>query len=127
MCGGRRRRDDLREGSTELASPGAMPVALAAAVLVFVAFETTWYSTGRMYLGGFAVVNLAAAVVIAHVFANQSSLLSRSLSQRTLVWLGKRSYGLYLFLRPPSFSCCLPQDWVSAASAAMQRSSSISQ
>ena len=79
---------------------GATPVALAAgAVLVFVAFETTWIDR-RMYLGGFAVVNLAAAVVIAHVFANQSSLLSRSLSQRTLVWLGKRSYGLYLFHAP---------------------------
>jgi peptidoglycan/LPS O-acetylase OafA/YrhL len=53
-----------------------------------------------VFLGGLSLVALCSAVVIAHVVANEHSLLTHALRQRPVVWIGARSYGMYLFHIP---------------------------
>jgi Predicted acyltransferases len=49
---------------------------------------------------GFGTVSLAAAIVIARVISEQDSLLVANLSVSPLAWLGKVSYGFYLWHYP---------------------------
>jgi len=59
----------------------------------------THYSgtTGRLYHGGFLVFSLLTAVAVATLAVDTRSPLSRLLSIRPLPWIGRISYGLYLW------------------------------
>jgi len=52
-----------------------------------------------LYQGGFLTVALVTAVLLA-VVAHPSSLLGRAFALPVLVWIGKRSYGIYLWHWP---------------------------
>jgi peptidoglycan/LPS O-acetylase OafA/YrhL len=53
-----------------------------------------------LYRGGFALGGLAVAAVLAHCVLRPQALLARVLSVAPLVWLGKISYGVYLWHWP---------------------------
>ena len=52
----------------------------------------------RMFLGGFTVVALAAATILTAALGG--GMLARFLSHPVFVWIGRRSYGLYLWHYP---------------------------
>ena len=53
-----------------------------------------------MYLGGFTLVAIAAAVVIAQVLVGLPKGINRVLTSAGLVWVGRLSYSLYLWHIP---------------------------
>ncbi|MDP9226664.1 MAG: acyltransferase, partial [Actinomycetota bacterium] len=79
---------------------GKWPVALAAgAVLLVVAF--TYGPNDRfVYVGGLSAVAVCSAAIIGHVVSAQRSWVARTLALSPLVWVGSRSYGMYLFHIP---------------------------
>ncbi|MGH3615115.1 MAG: acyltransferase family protein [Pseudonocardia sp.] len=74
--------------------------AAMALALLAVALITTSEFVDALYVeGGFAKVGLLTAVVIAAV-AYPGTRISEGLGRRPLVWLGQRSYGVYLYHWP---------------------------
>jgi peptidoglycan/LPS O-acetylase OafA/YrhL len=53
-----------------------------------------------MYAIGWALVNVAGAVIVAHLVLSTDSFVTRGLSRKSIAWVGKRSYGAYLFHLP---------------------------
>lgn len=81
-----------------LRKPWFTTFALALIVAVF-----TW-STGESFKGGwraatigFTLMSASAGLLIVALFLNEDSILSRLLSVRPIVFVGKISYGIYLF------------------------------
>jgi peptidoglycan/LPS O-acetylase OafA/YrhL len=74
----------------------------AAALALLVAFVLLPFGQVNdfYYHGGSTAVALGSAVLIAACMAGPSSALSRLLSTRPMVWIGRRSYGIYLW-NPP--------------------------
>ncbi len=56
-------------------------------------------SRGSTYLFGLTAVSLASAVLVVHA-VRHTSPVTRALSLPLLVWVGRRSYGVYLFHYP---------------------------
>ncbi|MGH8985153.1 MAG: acyltransferase family protein, partial [Acidimicrobiia bacterium] len=75
-------------------------LALAAAAYLLVAFVVITDTDSWMYRGGYAVFHVAVAVVIAAVIQPGHFVLRQILSTRVFVWIGKISYGLYLWHWP---------------------------
>lgn len=53
-----------------------------------------------LFRGGFFVVDLASVALIAAAVHPSSFIVSRTLGNPVFVWLGRRSYGFYLFHWP---------------------------
>jgi peptidoglycan/LPS O-acetylase OafA/YrhL/CubicO group peptidase (beta-lactamase class C family) len=84
-----RRRDAILEGA------GALALAL-----LLVAYALLHEQHPLLYLGGFQIVTLATAAVIAATTAPGARLLPALLEARPLRWIGRRSYSLYLWHWP---------------------------
>ena len=82
----------------ELLARPVVPVLaiVGALVLLF----TTPHGATWLYLGGYPAVGLMFAGLIGAVVAAPTSAVTRALSVRPLLWLGRRSYAFYLWHVP---------------------------
>ena len=62
-----------------------------------------------------AGVIVSAAAVVGHIALVDSSPVERLLSARPLVWVGERSYGIYLYHFPIIFGIFVPLGWLASA------------
>jgi peptidoglycan/LPS O-acetylase OafA/YrhL len=76
------------------------PLALAAGATLLVFAIQAAPRDPLVYKGGLFGVVVCSAAVIAHVVCADRSWLTRLLAVRPLVWVGARSYGMYLFHIP---------------------------
>jgi peptidoglycan/LPS O-acetylase OafA/YrhL len=83
-----------------------LPVVVLA--LLALAVHGLRFDSVAPYEYGIALVNVAAAVLIAHVVLAPGSAIARLLALRPLAWIGARSYGIYLY-HFPIFLCVAPQ------------------
>jgi peptidoglycan/LPS O-acetylase OafA/YrhL len=68
-----------------------------AGLLVVAAVAVSMANVPAKFLVAPALLGLAVAQVVPYLVDHPTSLLSRAMSPRWLVWVGKRSYGLYLW------------------------------
>jgi peptidoglycan/LPS O-acetylase OafA/YrhL len=80
--------------------------ALVVVVLLFLAVvvDRADIYSNWMYLGGWPAVNLAIAVLLAHIYVRDRAVVPRVLAIRPFVWIGRRSYGIYLLHLPIFFA-----------------------
>jgi peptidoglycan/LPS O-acetylase OafA/YrhL len=79
----------------------ASPLCLVVLVVVFVYGRTSASSLPAfMFYGGFALFAIAAAVLVSDVRQSHQGPVARALSLRPLRWIGRISYGLYLWHWP---------------------------
>jgi peptidoglycan/LPS O-acetylase OafA/YrhL len=90
--------------ASHVAAPARYLWVPAAVVVVAVPAVFPWFDR-HMFYGGYSVVALAAAIIVAA--ALYDGLLARALGNRVLVWIGRRSYGLYLWHYPIMLLCLL--------------------
>lgn len=74
---------------------------LGAPVLLVSAF-TLRYTSTHLYLGGWLLLATSTGCVVAHVAGTPGGIATQLLSWGPLVWIGRRSYGLYLYSFPVS-------------------------
>lgn len=75
----------------------ARPLVVAVAVIVCAVIIVSGQS---MNTYGYLLIVVATAVILGHLLHDRSSRLSKALSHRAAVAIGKRSYGLYLYHWP---------------------------
>jgi peptidoglycan/LPS O-acetylase OafA/YrhL len=73
--------------------------AVACTALVAGAFHLSEASR-PLYVGGFALIGVLCASSVGHLVVTPDGATARVLSARPLAWLGKRSYGFYLWHYP---------------------------
>jgi peptidoglycan/LPS O-acetylase OafA/YrhL len=73
---------------------------LAGAAVTLWLWHSMIHDTPRLYDGGLTVAALATALVIAHVIVCPRSMPARFLALTPMVWLGRISYGVYLWHWP---------------------------
>jgi peptidoglycan/LPS O-acetylase OafA/YrhL len=76
------------------------PLLVPALVVISFCLAVTGYGSSFMSVGGFTLFALATAVLLVHVILSPSSYLRRILECGPLVWVGRISYGLYLWHYP---------------------------
>mgnify|MGYP001944799334 CR=1 FL=1 len=77
-----------------LARAGAVALAALAVLVVVAAEDEAWF-----YRGGFQVAAVLAVMAVAGL-ASGHGLVARTLSLPAFVWVGRRSYGIYLWSWP---------------------------
>lgn len=90
------RLDRARHTVRDLPLAIVSPLALVALVVIMVIVPDT---SPFLYRGGMFLVSLLCVLIIAGAL-DRRSVFSRMLGSRPLVWLGSRSYGLYLWHFP---------------------------
>ena len=80
------------------------PLVITALLFLAAVVDRTSIYTRWIYLGGLSAVNLAIAFLVAHVYVRGRAAVPRLLATRPLVWIGKRSYGIYLVHLPIFFA-----------------------
>ncbi|MDP2138259.1 MAG: acyltransferase [Candidatus Didemnitutus sp.] len=78
---------------------GQIVAPFALAVLFAIPQVVTWYSPWMGWIG-YSIVAVCSALVIADLVAGGHSRLERILSTRPMVYVGRISYGIYLFHLP---------------------------
>jgi peptidoglycan/LPS O-acetylase OafA/YrhL len=73
---------------------------IPASVLIVFCLIATDYASPLMHLGGFTLLAVAAAVLIVNAVLSPASQLTALFEVRPLVWVGRISYGLYLWHYP---------------------------
>lgn len=90
---------DLRERAASWKLRG--PLAVVSVMILGLIAGSAKLETAEMYMGGFPLVVLSSVAVIYWTLASSSDSWPRLvLDSRALVWIGKRSYGIYLFHMP---------------------------
>ncbi len=68
--------------------------------LVTSAIVSRWTSPRMFYLGYFIIAMCAAIIIIKLTISVNNSVIEKALTQPVIVWIGKISYGLYLWHYP---------------------------
>jgi len=71
-----------------------------ASMFIVLCLLATDYASPFMHLGGFTLLASATAVLLVNMVLSPSSFLARLLESGPLVWLGRISYGVYLWHYP---------------------------
>jgi peptidoglycan/LPS O-acetylase OafA/YrhL len=69
---------------------------LSALILLLGSIAMRWQSL-YMYYYGFLVIELSVSIIILDIFFSRKSMVNRLLLMKPVVWLGRISYGLYLW------------------------------
>ena len=76
------------------------PWLVPALILIVFCMATAGYGSSFMSMGGFTLFAIATAILLVHVVLLPSGYMRGLLELRPLVWVGKISYGLYLWHYP---------------------------